>query len=95
MDIALEIVDYFVGDAAYAKLLPAPVSSFGSHGGLHNASQLTSSQWKYEPSTYLFHLEPSAAAYESAWARDNIYRQAITLFFLTWSVPKLLLLQCP
>lgn len=31
-------------------------------------------------------LEPSPAAYQSAWDRDNIYRQSVSFFAILWFV---------
>lgn len=82
MDIILEVVDHYFADWAWASLLPA--SSSYAHGGYGNGTQLQSKLWEYTPSTHLFYLEPTTAAYESALTRDNICRQAVTLFFITW-----------
>lgn len=87
MDIVLEAVDTFVADKVYATLLPAAstpwqFSQNATEGIMYGGG--SSRGWEYKPSTYLMYLEPSSAAYESIWMRDNIFRQFITLFFTTW-----------
>ncbi|KAL8746812.1 MAG: hypothetical protein Q9190_001217 [Brigantiaea leucoxantha] len=37
-----------------------------------------------QPSSQFFHLEPSRFAYMSAWPRDNVWRQALSLYLITW-----------
>lgn len=84
MDIALEILDTFAFDYAYAALLPARSAPYGlpniDIGG--NATAL--SAWTYKPTSFLFTLEPSRYAYMSAWPRDKLARQYISLFLITW-----------
>lgn len=89
MDIPLEIADHFVGDYVYAWLLPAASASRDSPHDLHNGTRQILSNWEYQPSTYLLYLEPSQAAYEGVWPRNNIYRQSISLFLLTWYASRL------
>lgn len=85
MDIVLEVLDTFVGDHVYAALHPSKAlgNSFDPES---NATAQPPSTWHYEPATAYLHLEPSRAAYLSAWPRDNIYRQGISLFLVTWYV---------
>lgn len=91
MDIILEVVDHYFADWAYAALVPA--DSFSTSATISSSYELYNNgtegiskgaSWEYTPSTHLFYLEPTAAAYESIWDRDNICRQAISLFFITW-----------
>jgi lathosterol oxidase len=85
MDVALELVDHFVADGIYAKLMPIAQPMYNATNGFDAAQTAHPvSDWHYTPSTHMFYLEPSSAAYESAWTRDNIYRQVITLFFVGW-----------
>lgn len=67
MDVILEVLDPIALDKAYAWALPHP----GATGGLGNAS--------YSNST----LEFASSAPTSLWARDNIYRQIISILVLT------------
>ncbi|CAG9973313.1 unnamed protein product [Clonostachys byssicola] len=80
MDIVLEVVDTFVGDRIWASVLPAPHLQAGP--GSNVTAPLTS--WEYKPTSPRFYFEPSQYAYESAWARDFVLRQAVSLFFITW-----------
>ncbi|KAL2007194.1 hypothetical protein VTN00DRAFT_8632 [Thermoascus crustaceus] len=89
MDIVLEVWDTFLGDRLYATLVPASLSSsitFPSdsvfNGTLSFFGQPDS--YVYEPATKFFRLEPSKYAYLSAWPRDNIYRQSVSFFLITW-----------
>ncbi|KAL1980574.1 hypothetical protein VTN96DRAFT_3942 [Rasamsonia emersonii] len=90
MDIVLEIFDTFVGDRIYAALLPASLSSSTTFlAGKDDANSTLSffgdaQSYVYEPASSYLYLEPSKYAYMSAWPRDNIYRQAISLYFITW-----------
>lgn len=83
MDVVLEIVDTFIGDYAYAALHPAK-SLQGSFDPTSNATVGHLSTWQYEPATKYLYLEPPEAAYMSAWPRDNIYRQSLSLYLITW-----------
>lgn len=85
MDIVLEVLDTIILDHAYAALHPAnlPLSDFNSES---NATAEPLPSWRYEPATAYVHLEPSKAAYKSAWSRDNMYRQILSLFLITWYV---------
>lgn len=83
MDVVNEIWDTFLGDFAYAYLLPAPQTSYGFPDPTNSTEQVFSS-WQYQPSTKYLYIEPSKAAYMSSWNRDNIYRQSINLFLITW-----------
>jgi hypothetical protein len=102
MDIVLEVVDTFIFDPLYAKLLPGVTPSpFGANATyLSYKAEPTSftvphATWQYEPSTHHFSLQPSQYAYMSAWARDDWRRQAITLFLITWYAPPLACLPTP
>lgn len=68
MDAALEILDPLVLDRLYAKLLPA-VSTISNNG--------------YDNSTSAFSNSPSHASNESAWPRDNIFRQCASILLIT------------
>ncbi len=85
MDIVLELVDTFALDYVYAAAYPARPAPFDYlHAGGINATAQAFSTWQYKPATHFFSVEPSQAAYMSAWPRDNIYRQFLSLFFITW-----------
>jgi lathosterol oxidase len=87
MDIALELSDTFFFDYVYAALLPAQPAPYNLANGGVNSTQFdwkASSPWQYESSTKYLSLTPRDAAYMSQWTRDNIYRQLISLFFITW-----------
>lgn len=86
MDVVLEVLDTFVGDYLYATLHPARPAPYDYPNPPSNetvAGQVFSA-WTYQPSTYLFSLTPSKYAYQSAWPRDNILRQSISLYLTVW-----------
>jgi len=92
MDIVLEVFDYLFFDRAYATILPA-AGGFGSLAGFaaQNASTILDSSkatrsYQYSPSSKFFTLEPTEWAYQSQWQRDTIWRQAVSLFIITWYV---------
>jgi Delta7-sterol 5-desaturase len=95
MDVVLELFDRFLFDRAYAAVLPASQSALNHHVLSHKLANATYSSmremptaeavaWTYEPSTSFFSLQPTDYAYMSQWPRDNIYRQATSLFLITW-----------
>lgn len=100
MDIILEILDTLLFDRIYSTLLPAsPTSRFGQfvkHAASstfssvrEGATQTPTHQYVYKPASQIINLQPSKWAYASTWQRDNPYRQAMSLFLITWySHPK-------
>lgn len=84
MDIVLEVTDSFIGDYFFSWVLPARRAPYDYPNVPTNGTDQTFSTWQYKPSTHFFTIEPSQAAYMSAWPRDNIFRQAISLFLITW-----------
>lgn len=85
MDIVLEVTDTFFFDHIYAWALPARATPFDFPDHLSaNATSQAFSTWQYKPATSFFSFQPPQAAYMSAWARDNIYRQGVSLFLITW-----------
>ena len=88
MDVVLDILDTFFFDRLYATLLPAS-SIHVAQNVVKSAATTTFSSMREAPTPYSFasqyaQLEPSPYAYMSAWRRDNIYRQALSLYFITW-----------
>lgn len=86
MDVVLEVLDTFVGDYVYANLHPARHASYDFPPPPSNetvAGQVFSS-WTFKPATHWFSFAPSQYAYQSAWPRDNIFRQIISLYFTVW-----------
>ncbi|KAI9890961.1 MAG: c-5 sterol desaturase [Vezdaea aestivalis] len=89
MDIVLEGFDTFLFDPLYALVFPARPELQAFPSSSANATRLAakvipSTQWTYQPSTKYFSLTPGKYAYMSALPRDNIYRQALTLYLITW-----------
>ena len=92
MDIVLEIFDTFLFDRVYATLLPAshPAASYPSlKDGAATTTTFSSVREmptaSHAVSQYL-QLPASQWAHMSAWPRDYIYRQALTLYLVTWYV---------
>ena len=95
MDIVLEVCDTFLFDRLYAAALPASSSSFLSQyvKGVATSTfssmremgtQTPSQKYVYEAASKYINLEPSQWAYASALPRDNMYRQAFSLYLITW-----------
>ncbi|MCJ1248333.1 c-5 sterol desaturase [Trapelia coarctata] len=88
MDVVLELFDTFLFDRLYASLLPASSVQFAKTSVKHAATS-TFSSMREMPTTYNFaskfiQFEPSQYAYMSALPRDNIWRQALSLYLITW-----------
>jgi Delta7-sterol 5-desaturase len=79
MDVILEIWDTYLGDYVFAHAHPAQSIAF-NYFNVHNT---TTSTWEYKPASSYIEFEPSRYAFMSAWDRDNIYRQAISLWTIT------------
>ena len=93
MDIVLEIFDTFIFDRLYAQLLPAAAaaaaaSSSGAQNAVKDATSTFSSMREvptpYQAASQFLQLEPSAWAYMSAWPRDSVWRQTLSLYLITW-----------
>lgn len=93
MDIVLEVFDTYIADYCYAKALPTSGPSIYPQAIKHVASSTFSSLregatpgpiYSYQPSTSFFSLEPTQYAYQSAWPRDSLYRQTLSLYFIAW-----------
>lgn len=95
MDVILEIADTLFLDRLYSKLLPASPAQY-LHYKLNDVANTTLSNigqavtggpqydYIYEPASQFLSLEPTQWTYSSSWPRDNIYRQAISLFTIVW-----------
>ena len=90
MDIVLQVFDTFLFDRFWAFVHPA--STFTDTRNVVKLPTTTFSSRREVPtaiinaSTKFFQLEPSPYAFMSAWPRDNIWRQFITLYMITWYV---------
>ena len=95
MDVVLEGFDTFLFDPMYATLFPSPSSCYGApyfkgvatstFSSMRESCTYTPAQkYIYEPASRLINFEPSHWAYASAFPRDNVYRQAFSLFLITW-----------
>lgn len=92
MDIVLEVFDTLIADRAFAAAFPTggPSSSILQDGAdvLNGTASAFggSNGYVYKPASAYFNLEPSKWAYMSSIPRDNIYRQAVSLYLITWYV---------
>ena len=96
MDIVLEVFDTFLFDRLYAELLPAfPSHQFAKlqHPPSSTFSSVRQSPtaYQYEPASAFLSFEPSDFAYMSRWPRNNICRQAISLYAITAYVASVIL----
>lgn len=55
-----------------------------AHTTTQTSSGSTSNGWQWTPASSWVSFEPSQYAYQSRWDRDNIYRQIVSLYALTW-----------
>ncbi|TKA72268.1 Delta(7)-sterol 5(6)-desaturase, partial [Cryomyces minteri] len=95
MDVVLEVFDTFLFDRLYAAVLPASPAT-AAYRGLQNTKFLPNATWssmreagtaaayKYQPASQYFSFEPSDLAYMSRWPRDDMWRQALSLYLITW-----------
>lgn len=94
MDVVLEVLDTYVFDRMYATALPLQHSALTS-SPLDGLAPNPNSTWaalehqsiqnfKFQPASQFFHVEPSQYAYMSQLPRDNAVRQAFSLFLTTW-----------
>lgn len=89
MDIVLEVFDTFLFDRLYATALPVSGPAYRSHvvnGATSTFSSMREVATAVHPSTQLWKLEPSEYAFMSTWPRDNIWRQTLSLYLITWFV---------
>lgn len=98
MDIVLEGFDTYLFDRIYAQLLPvapSPIAYDASKAAMANATfagvreQPTAyyNSYQFTPASEYISFTPSKYAYMSSWARDDLYRQALSLFLITWYEP--------
>jgi len=92
MDIVLEGVDRFIFDRMYATLLPVTSSSIAYNASKVNAAFAGSrgvpttyyNNYQFTPASQYISFTPSKYAYMSSLQRDNVWRQMISLFLITW-----------
>ncbi|KAI4200650.1 MAG: hypothetical protein LQ350_003791 [Teloschistes chrysophthalmus] len=88
MDIVLEIFDTFLFDRLYASAFPA-LNTANSKDGVQFAATSTFSSMRELPTAYhsptqFWTLEPTKYAFMSEWPRDDIWRQTLSLYLITW-----------
>lgn len=91
MDVILEVFDTFAFDRFYASILPGSsrVGAFPQKSGVNTTYPILdriAHDYHYAPATQYISFQPSDYAYMSQWNRDNIFRQATSLFLITWCV---------
>ena len=88
MDIVLEIADFLVFDYLYAALLPAtptrPTLNHAPRAATRSFSSLREAPTPYRTASRYLSLGPTQFINASAWPRDNLYRQACSLFLIVW-----------
>lgn len=87
MDIVLEVFDTFLFDRLYAAALPGSVAEYGAQRIGHATPTFSSMRelpTSVHPAKQLWKLEPSEYAFMSTWPRDNIWRQTLSLYLITW-----------
>jgi len=95
MDVVLELFDTFVLDRMYAAVLPLTPAmlAFSTVNDLSTSPNATWSSmresatptaYQFQPASQYMSFEPSSYAYMSRMNRDNMLRQGISLFLITW-----------
>lgn len=95
MDIVLEALDTFALDSVYANLFPLTpsqlaVSAIEQIAAAPNATWTsmkeagTPAAYTFQPASQYLSFQPTNYAYMSRLPRDNIIRQALSFFFITW-----------
>lgn len=94
MDVVLEAFDTYLFDYIYAFAAPSPAANLGKAAAVANASYAAipempslANAWKFEPASQYLSFPPTEYAWMSSLARDNMYRQAVSLFLITWYAP--------
>lgn len=97
MDVVLEVFDTFFFDRLYATILPSSHAQYaqyataqtapnGTYSSMREVPTPYASTYEYRPASEFLSFEPSEYAYMSRWTRDDIYRQLVTLYLITWCV---------
>lgn len=81
MDVVLEAADWAFFDRFYSTVAPLTASSLNATYGT-----FASIQKPYVPASQYMPLGTTDYTYTSALDRDNIYRQFISLYLITWCV---------
>ena len=88
MDIVLEVADFLFLDYTYAALLPygsrRPALQHATPKISPTFSSLREAPTPYQPASQYLHLGPSRFTHSSSLPRDNLLRQAMSLWFITW-----------
>lgn len=88
MDIVLEVFDTFAFDRLYATILPTlqaiPNGRNSPNVATSTFSSLREMPTVIHPASQFFQLEPTKYAYMSVWPRDNVWRQGLSLYLITW-----------
>lgn len=94
MDIVLEAFDAYLFDSIYAQLFPAapgPIAytAIGNFtiSSMREEPTAYYNNYQYQPASQYISFSPSKYAYMSSLPRDNMLRQAISLFTITWYGP--------
>lgn len=70
--LAAGIKEYALENESWARNEPVIVGSQATNG------------WQWKPASSLLSFPPSQYAYQSQLDRDNVWRQTISLFIITW-----------
>jgi len=94
MDVVLELFDTYALDYLYASVLPLTPAqrAWTAIDGIFSEPNATWSSMRemstpaydFHPASQFFSVEPSSYAFMSQWPRDNMYRQAVSFFLITW-----------
>lgn len=78
-------------DSAFSVFDPISTLSAGkgfdnstSFGSASQGVDVLQSTWQFEPASQYLSVQPSEFAYMSRWDRNNVWRQTVSLYILTW-----------
>ncbi|KAK4540939.1 hypothetical protein LTR36_008447 [Oleoguttula mirabilis] len=96
---ALPLASAAVASFDPISTIAASLKGYSSNATFDSASSsldgsFARSAWQYQPTSQYFSLQPSEFAYLSQWDRDNIYRQALSLYLVTWVFGLLIYFVC-
>ncbi|KAK0653754.1 putative Delta(7)-sterol 5(6)-desaturase [Lasiodiplodia hormozganensis] len=84
MDLVLELFDAYAFDRVYATLLPAQPFPGQTASGNASIPRSCLDNYDFKPASQYLSFPPSELACLSQWSRDNVWRQWISLYIITW-----------
>jgi len=85
MDVVLEGFVTFLFDRIYAQVFPASPGSTANAtiSSIREAPTAYYNNYQFQPASDYLSFQPSSWAYKSSWPRDDLWRQALSLYLIT------------